>query len=91
MEISQNFHIYNIWHVSCKDSQCKDLNSNRRDMLKMGENWRETFLQIDPPEIVKRPANQGVRVGGVATFFCSARGDPQPTINWRKDGKKSVG
>lgn len=28
---------------------------------------------------------------GVATFFCSARGDPQPSINWRKNGKKVSG
>lgn len=28
---------------------------------------------------------------GVATFFCAARGDPQPTINWRKNGKKISG
>lgn len=50
------------------------------------------FLFVaDPPEIVKRPANQGVRVGGVASFFCSARGDPQPTIVWRKNGKKVPG
>lgn len=45
----------------------------------------------DPPEIVKRPMNQGVRVGGVASFSCSARGDPQPSIVWRKNGKKVPG
>lgn len=49
------------------------------------------FSHLDPPEIVKKPANQGVRVGGVATFFCAARGDPQPSINWRKNGKKVSG
>lgn len=42
----------------------------------------------DPPEIIKKPVNQGVRVGGVATFFCAARGDPQPTVIWRKNSKK---
>uniref|UniRef100_A0A182QVC5 protein-tyrosine-phosphatase n=1 Tax=Anopheles farauti TaxID=69004 RepID=A0A182QVC5_9DIPT len=41
-----------------------------------------------PPEIIKKPVNQGVRVGGVATFFCAARGDPQPTVIWRKNSKK---
>lgn len=45
-------------------------------------------LNLDPPEIIKKPVSQGVKVGGVATFFCSARGDPQPSINWRKNGKK---
>lgn len=49
------------------------------------------FSLSDPPEIVKRPANQAVRVGGVASFFCSARGDPVPSIVWRKNGKKVPG
>lgn len=49
------------------------------------------FYLLDPPEIVKRPSNLGVRVGGVASFLCSARGDPQPTIVWRKNGKKVPG
>lgn len=52
---------------------------------------RFAYIFADPPEIVKRPTNQGVRVGGVASFFCSARGDPQPTIGWRKNGKKVPG
>jgi hypothetical protein len=43
---------------------------------------------VGPPEIIKKPVSQGVRVGGVATFFCSAGGDPLPSINWRKNGKK---
>lgn len=46
---------------------------------------------IDPPEITKRPINQSVRVGGVATFFCAARGDPAPSIVWRKNSKKVSG
>lgn len=46
---------------------------------------------IDPPEITKRPINQSVRVGGVASFFCAARGDPIPSIVWRKNGKKVSG
>lgn len=40
---------------------------------------------------MKRPTNQGVRVGGVASFFCAARGDPQPSIVWRRNGKKVPG
>lgn len=27
----------------------------------------------------------------MATFYCSARGDPQPTIIWRKNSKKVSG
>lgn len=49
------------------------------------------FPFADPPEIIKRPSNQAVRVGNVATFFCSARGDPIPSIVWRKSGKKVSG
>lgn len=30
-------------------------------------------------------------MGNVATFFCSAKGDPQPTIIWRKNGKRVSG
>ncbi|XP_055852475.1 tyrosine-protein phosphatase Lar isoform X5 [Episyrphus balteatus] len=44
-----------------------------------------------PPEIIKKPLNQGVRVGGVASFYCAARGDPPPSIVWRKNGKKVSG
>lgn len=47
--------------------------------------------RTDPPEISKRPSNQAVRVGGVASFFCAARGDPVPSIVWRKSGKKVSG
>ncbi|KRF81059.1 tyrosine-protein phosphatase Lar isoform X4 [Drosophila virilis] len=44
-----------------------------------------------PPEIIRKPQNQGVRVGGVASFYCAARGDPPPSIVWRKNGKKVSG
>lgn len=46
---------------------------------------------VHPPEIIKKPLNQGVRVGGVASFYCAARGDPPPSIVWRKNGKKVSG
>ncbi|XP_023163376.2 tyrosine-protein phosphatase Lar isoform X4 [Drosophila hydei] len=46
---------------------------------------------VHPPEIIKKPQNQGVRVGGVASFYCAARGDPPPSIVWRKNGKKVSG
>ncbi|KAK7792967.1 hypothetical protein R5R35_007615 [Gryllus longicercus] len=42
----------------------------------------------DPPEITLRPRDQQVKAGGVAAFYCQARGDPQPTLQWRKNGKR---
>ncbi|XP_066151280.1 tyrosine-protein phosphatase Lar isoform X3 [Euwallacea fornicatus] len=42
----------------------------------------------DPPEIVTKPRNQQVRAGGMAGFYCHAKGDPLPQIQWRKNGKK---
>ncbi|XP_067620711.1 tyrosine-protein phosphatase Lar isoform X3 [Eurosta solidaginis] len=56
--------------------------------------WNPTTLGVDavhPPEIIKKPQNQGVRVGGVASFYCAARGDPPPSIVWRKNAKKVSG
>ncbi|XP_066254214.1 tyrosine-protein phosphatase Lar isoform X6 [Euwallacea similis] len=41
-----------------------------------------------PPEIVTKPRNQQVRAGGMAGFYCHAKGDPLPQIQWRKNGKK---
>ncbi|XP_024084878.1 tyrosine-protein phosphatase Lar isoform X3 [Cimex lectularius] len=42
----------------------------------------------DPPKITERPKNQQVRAGGIAAFYCEAKGDPQPLIFWKKNGKK---
>ncbi|XP_064554283.1 tyrosine-protein phosphatase Lar isoform X3 [Drosophila montana] len=50
-----------------------------------------TVDAVHPPEIIRKPQNQGVRVGGVASFYCAARGDPPPSIVWRKNGKKVSG
>ncbi|XP_046660336.1 tyrosine-protein phosphatase Lar isoform X3 [Homalodisca vitripennis] len=44
-----------------------------------------------PPEITLRPRNQQVKAGGIAAFYCAARGDPGPVILWRKNGKKVSG
>nr|XP_022917798.1 tyrosine-protein phosphatase Lar isoform X3 [Onthophagus taurus] len=44
-----------------------------------------------PPEITQRPRNQQVKAGGIASFFCAARGDPAPVIQWKKNGKKVPG
>ncbi|KPI91773.1 Tyrosine-protein phosphatase Lar [Papilio xuthus] len=45
-------------------------------------------VRADPPEITIRPQNLQVRVNGIAAFFCAARGDPIPNIQWRKNGKR---
>ncbi|XP_047503818.1 tyrosine-protein phosphatase Lar isoform X5 [Pieris napi] len=41
-----------------------------------------------PPEITIRPRNLQVRANGIAAFYCAARGDPKPNIQWRKNGKR---
>lgn len=42
----------------------------------------------DPPEITIRPRNLQVKANGIAAFYCAARGDPIPNIQWRKNGKR---
>lgn len=34
---------------------------------------------------MKRPSNLAVTVDDSAEFKCEARGDPVPTVRWRKD------
>lgn len=34
---------------------------------------------------MKRPSNLAVTVDDIAEFKCEARGDPVPTVRWRKD------
>lgn len=46
------------------------------------------FSSTDPPEITIRPRNLQVRANGIAAFYCAARGDPIPNIQWRKNGKR---
>ncbi|XP_045516288.1 tyrosine-protein phosphatase Lar isoform X6 [Pieris brassicae] len=48
------------------------------------------FIQYltHPPEITIRPRNLQVRANGIAAFYCAARGDPKPNIQWRKNGKR---
>ncbi|XP_050563933.1 tyrosine-protein phosphatase Lar isoform X4 [Spodoptera frugiperda] len=41
-----------------------------------------------PPEITIRPRNLQVKANGIAAFYCAARGDPIPNIQWRKNGKR---
>lgn len=38
-----------------------------------------------------KPRNQQVRAGGIAAFYCAARGNPNPVIQWKKNGKRVSG
>ncbi|EMP36765.1 Roundabout like protein 1 [Chelonia mydas] len=40
---------------------------------------------LERPSFVKRPSNLAVTVEDSAEFKCEARGDPVPTVRWRKD------
>ncbi|XP_044747624.1 tyrosine-protein phosphatase Lar-like [Coccinella septempunctata] len=42
----------------------------------------------DPPEIVTKPRNLQVKHGGIAAFYCAAKGVPPPVIQWKKNGKR---
>ncbi|KAJ8897797.1 hypothetical protein PR048_003147 [Dryococelus australis] len=48
-------------------------------------------LTAHPPEITLRPRDQQVKAGGIAAFYCVARGDPPPALQWRKNGKRVSG
>lgn len=43
------------------------------------------FSLLERPSFVKRPSNLAVTVDDSAEFKCEARGDPVPTVRWRKD------
>ncbi|XP_022808379.1 muscle, skeletal receptor tyrosine-protein kinase-like, partial [Stylophora pistillata] len=40
---------------------------------------------VQKPEIVQGPKNQSASIGSNATFSCTAKGFPRPTIQWIKD------
>ncbi|XP_074455487.1 roundabout homolog 1 isoform X6 [Larus michahellis] len=40
---------------------------------------------LERPSFVKRPSNLAVTADDSAEFKCEARGDPVPTVRWRKD------
>ena len=42
----------------------------------------------DPPRIETYPKDQTVASGGIAVFVCTAVGNPNPQIEWRKNGKR---
>lgn len=50
-----------------------------------------TVYVSDPPEITMKPRNLQVKAGGIAAFYCAARGDPPPVIQWKKNGKRVSG
>ncbi|VVC24817.1 Hypothetical protein CINCED_3A017850 [Cinara cedri] len=42
----------------------------------------------EPPTLTVKPRSQQAKSGSVASFYCGARGDPRPSIQWRKNNKK---
>ena len=54
----------------------------------LGRVEKKTFLVVvSPPRFtVKPPAKVVARVGDTLTLNCSATGDPQPVISWKKQG-----
>ncbi|KAK7073499.1 hypothetical protein SK128_026930 [Halocaridina rubra] len=49
-----------------------------------------TFIEYitHPPQFVERPEDQRVMNDRVASFTCRATGNPEPRIQWRKNGRK---
>lgn len=43
------------------------------------------FVCAERPSFVRRPSSQVVLVDQSVEFKCEARGDPVPTVRWRKD------
>lgn len=43
------------------------------------------FIPKERPSFVRRPGSQVVLVDQSVEFRCEARGDPVPTVRWRKD------
>ncbi|XP_050531444.1 tyrosine-protein phosphatase Lar isoform X2 [Daktulosphaira vitifoliae] len=49
-----------------------------------------SFIQYltQPPTLTVKPRSQQAKNNAVASFYCGAKGDPRPTIQWRKNNKK---
>ncbi|XP_066985469.1 tyrosine-protein phosphatase Lar isoform X3 [Macrobrachium rosenbergii] len=50
--------------------------------------WCDFF---NPPQFVERPQDQRVMNDRVASFTCRAMGNPEPRIQWRKNGRRVNG
>ncbi|KAK0153751.1 C-type lectin domain family 4 member E [Merluccius polli] len=48
---------------------------------------KEVMRGGEVPQIYGHPSSNTVSVGEAANFFCLARGQPQPTIQWLQDGR----
>ncbi|XP_075224407.1 tyrosine-protein phosphatase Lar isoform X3 [Lycorma delicatula] len=59
-------------------------------VILLSSTTKEVYTE-DPPEITLKPRNQQVKANGIAAFYCAARGDPTPQIQWRKNGKRLSG
>ncbi|XP_025425132.1 tyrosine-protein phosphatase Lar isoform X2 [Sipha flava] len=48
------------------------------------------FIQYltQPPSLTVKPRPQQAKTNSVASFYCGARGDPRPTIQWKKNNKR---
>lgn len=45
-------------------------------------------MSTEPPSLTVKPRPQQAKGNSVASFYCGARGDPRPSIQWRKNNKK---
>ena len=45
---------------------------------------------LDPTVVETSPVNATVLEGGNVVLFCNASGNPNPAINWTKDGSNQV-
>ncbi|XP_029444171.1 obscurin isoform X11 [Rhinatrema bivittatum] len=58
--------------------------------IKVGHDMASTVVEAAPYFILK-PSSIRVNPGEDATFRCRIQGNPQPSVNWEKDGKKFGG
>lgn len=66
------------------------MNQRKRFDDLMTESWHEPNRSVflcyaERPGFVRRPSSQVVLVDQSVEFRCEARGDPVPTVRWRKD------
>lgn len=49
---------------------------------------KQRLLVPAPPVFVRVPADQKVGLNGIATFACSSKGNPVPSVFWTKEGSQ---